>query len=36
MGPEIFFNSPYLYIILSMEKKWNDGVLGLFCAHCLG
>ena len=18
------------------EMKWNDGVLGLFCAHCLG
>ena len=18
------------------DTKWNDGVLGLFCAHCLG
>ena len=20
----------------SLPRKWNDGVLGLFCAHCLG
>ena len=21
---------------ITMHEKWNDGVLGLFCAHCLG
>ena len=21
---------------IRLEMKWNDGVLGLFCAHCLG
>ena len=22
--------------VLYLEMKWNDGVLGLFCAHCSG
>ena len=24
------------YVVLEEEMKRNDGVLGLFCAHCLG
>ena len=27
----IYYNNNIL-----IQKKWNDGVLGLFCTHCLG
>ena len=29
-------SSGYWHVELDREMKWNDGVLGLFCAHCLG